>query len=112
MRLALYMRLARIDDEAELDAFEDELLDRFGPLPDAAEVLMDHSRIRIGARTLRIARIDAGPAAIALTPRRDFSADASRADLTKKDGRLLLSEKTANDERITRVRVLLETLGP
>ncbi|TCM28418.1 helicase-related protein [Novosphingobium sp. ST904] len=112
VRLALYMRLARIDDEAELDAFEDELLDRFGPLPDAAEVLMDHSRIRIGARTLRIARIDAGPAAIALTPRRDFSADASRADLTKKDGRLLLSEKTANDERITRVRVLLETLGP
>jgi transcription-repair coupling factor (superfamily II helicase) len=112
VRLALYMRLARIDDEAELDAFEDELLDRFGPLPDAAEVLMDHSRIRIGARTLRIARIDAGPAAIALTPRRDFSADASRADLTEKDGRLLLSEKTANDERITRVRVLLETLGP
>jgi transcription-repair coupling factor (superfamily II helicase) len=87
------------------------LLDRFGPLPDAAEVLMDHSRIRIGARTLRIARIDAGPAAIALTPRRDCSADASRADLTEKDGRLL-SEKTANDERITRVRVLLETLGP
>ena len=90
----------------------DELLDRIGPLPDAAEVLMDHSRIRIGARTLRIARIDVGPAAIALTPRRDFSADASRADLTEKDGRLLLSEKTASDKRITRVRVLLETLGP
>jgi transcription-repair coupling factor (superfamily II helicase) len=111
VRLTLYMRLARIEDEAALDAFEDELLDRFGPLPPPAEVLMDHARIRIGARTLRIARIVAGPAAIALTPRRDFSADARQADLTEKDGRLLLSEKTANDERTTRVRVLLETLG-
>ena len=44
--------------------------------------------VRMGSDhlTLRIARINACPAAIALTPRRDFSADASRADLTEKEG--------------------------
>ena len=33
VRLALYRRLADLDDEGEIDAFGAELVDRFGPLP-------------------------------------------------------------------------------
>jgi len=35
-RLVLYKRLASAPDQADADRIRDELLDRFGPLPDAA----------------------------------------------------------------------------
>lgn len=110
VRLSLYVRLARIQDDAGIDAFEDELVDRFGPLPPDAEALMTRARIRAAARMLDIARIDAGAAAIALTPRRGFAADAAAAGLTEKNGRLLLAEATDDAARSGRVRELLETL--
>ena len=34
VRLALYRRLAEIEDEREIDGFAAELVDRFGPLPE------------------------------------------------------------------------------
>ena len=111
VRLALYARLSRCDDEAALDDFEEELLDRFGALPDEAETLITRARIRIAARALSIERIDAGAAAIALTPRRDFASALTGTGLVEKNGRLLLSEATAEDARIGRVQALLENLA-
>lgn len=111
VRLGLYVRLSRIGMEAALEAFEEELLDRFGPLPAAAEALMDQARIRVAARALDVGRIDAGAAAIALTPRRGFTADPASAGLKSKDGRLLLVEPTKEGERAVRVQALLETLA-
>ncbi len=106
VRLGLYVRLSRIESDGELEAFEEELLDRFGPLPADAERLLARARIRIAARTLGIARIDAGPAAIALTPRE--GATLSGEGLVEKDGRLILAEATYEAGRIERVRALLE----
>ncbi|SDA35556.1 helicase-related protein [Sphingomonas sp. NFR15] len=111
VRLALYVRYARIEDDAALDAFEEELLDRFGPLPPAAAALMLRARIRIAAHALRIERIDAGTAAIALTPRRGFDADAKAAGLDEKNGRLLLREPADDPARSERVHALLEDLA-
>ncbi len=111
VRLSLYVRLARIDNEAALDAFEEELLDRFGTLPPAAEALMARSRVRFAALAMGIKRIDAGAAAIALTPRHDLQFDGAKAGLSEKDGRLLLAQPTADDERIGRVQSLLEELA-
>jgi transcription-repair coupling factor (superfamily II helicase) len=111
IRLTLYVRLARIDSDAGLDTFEEELLDRFGPLPSQAEALMMHARIRLAARALHIARIDAGAAAIALTPRREFDADTGGAGLEEKNGRLLLREPTEDATRNDRVRALLDALA-
>ncbi len=68
LRLQLYGRLARLQSVGEVDIFEEELADRFGAIPDAAQELLVLVRLRILARTLGIRRIDAGPAAIALTP--------------------------------------------
>jgi transcription-repair coupling factor (superfamily II helicase) len=111
MRLGLYVRLARIGGDADLDAFEEELVDRFGPLPDPAAALIVRVRMIGHARAAGIARVDAGPAAIALTPRRDLTGDPAALGLTRKDARWLLKEETGDDERTTRVERLLEDLA-
>jgi transcription-repair coupling factor (superfamily II helicase) len=111
VRLALYIRLARIEDETELDAYEDELIDRFGPLPQPACELMTHAHLRLAARHAEIARVDAGPAAIALTPRRGFKADPKAHGLTASKDRLLLSESIAEADRSQRLQTLLEELA-
>ena len=112
LRVTLYARLARVADQAELDAFAAELEDRFGPPPPDARTLLELAAIRLNAADTRVARIDAGPAAIALTPRPDFAGDADAAGLTGKNGRLLLAERIEDaDERLERVRAVLESLA-
>ena len=111
IRLGLYVRLSRLVDETGLDALEEELVDRFGPLPPAAEHLIDANRIAILARAAGIARIDAGPAAIALTPRGAARDIGKYAKLSKKDGRWLLKEETDDADRLARVTTLLESIG-
>ncbi|MBA2934512.1 DEAD/DEAH box helicase [Sphingomonas sp. CGMCC 1.13654] len=109
LRLTLYARLSRLSDAHSMDAFADELEDRFGALPPPAKVLLAIARIRIAARILGIAKIDAGPSAIAITPRRDFAGDPSMAKLIEKNGRFLLREKIEDPcARLERVLELIE----
>ena len=113
IRVTLYARLARIEDQAGLDGFADELEDRFGAAPPEARALIDVAAVRLAAHDAKIARIDAGPAAVALTPRPDFAADAAAAGLAEKNGRLLLAERIEDaGERLERVRALLDALTP
>lgn len=113
IRVELYARLARSRDVVTVDALEEELQDRFGPLPLAADTLMAISRLRCVARGTEIARIDAGPGAIALTPRKAFVADAAAAGLVAKNGRLILDERLEDaSARIARISDLLEQLAP
>lgn len=109
LRVTLYARLARIADEPALDAFEAELEDRFGALPEEAARLLAVARVGLAARAARIARIDAGPGAIALTPRPDFA--GSTGGLEEKNGRLLAKERIEDaSARLERVVALLEGL--
>ena len=59
-RLALYKRLAGAMDDAEVADLRTELADRFGPLPEAAQRLLDIVRIRTAARALAIEKLEAG----------------------------------------------------
>jgi transcription-repair coupling factor (superfamily II helicase) len=112
VRINLHARLARASDAEEIDALAAEMEDRFGQLPDEVQTLFALARIRHLACPARIARIDAGPAAIAITPRRDFAADAEAAGLKEKNGRLLLAEKVASGEaRVRLVSTLLDQLA-
>ena len=65
-RLVLYKRLANCDDEEPLDRLREELIDRFGPLPDHTRALVDCHRLRILGKPLGISRIDATDTAIQL----------------------------------------------
>lgn len=111
IRLGLYVRIARADDEGEIEAMEQELLDRFGPLPSDAQQLLALARIALLARTAGIARVDGGPAAIALTPHGKPKRQPAGLGLIAKEGRWLLKEATEDAERPTRVTELLEALG-
>jgi transcription-repair coupling factor (superfamily II helicase) len=111
IRINLYARIARLSSPGELDALAEELEDRFGTLPAEAEDLITLSQIRHLARAARIARVDAGPGAIALTPRSDFQADAP--GLERKGDRLLLKQRLEHPrKRLARLRALLEELSP
>jgi len=110
IRLGLYVRLARLTDGAEVDALQEELADRFGPLPPNAERLVEAARINILARAAGIEKVDAGPAAVALTPRSAGPACPCAHGFAKKDGRWILKEQIADAARLVRVREVLETL--
>jgi len=63
-RLVLYKRLANCESTEELDALAEELVDRFGVLPDSARTLVETHRLRILSRPLGVLRIDAGSNAV------------------------------------------------
>jgi transcription-repair coupling factor (superfamily II helicase) len=61
VRLALYRRLAEVEDEREIDAFAAELADRFGPLPEEVRHLLDIVAIKSLCRRANVEKVDAGP---------------------------------------------------
>jgi transcription-repair coupling factor (superfamily II helicase) len=77
-RLVLYKRLASCRDDAEVDRIRDELLDRFGPLPAAAENLLRVIRLKILARRLGISAIDTARGEIVLTAGESTKVDPQR----------------------------------
>ncbi len=65
-RLVLYKRLANCETAGVLELLQEELVDRFGLLPEPARALVECHRLRIQGRALGISRIDASDAAILL----------------------------------------------
>ena len=59
-RLALYKRLAEIERPEDIIDARAELADRFGPLPEPVEALLDVVALRVAARPLGVERIEAG----------------------------------------------------
>ena len=65
-RLVIYKRLANANNDDDLDGLQEELIDRFGLLPEQGEALMACHRLRIAAKPLGINKIDASDSAIQL----------------------------------------------
>jgi len=61
VRLALYRRLSEIEDERDIEAFAAELVDRFGPLPEEVEYLLQVVSIKSLCRRANVERIEVGP---------------------------------------------------
>ncbi|HTP91631.1 MAG TPA: transcription-repair coupling factor [Xanthobacteraceae bacterium] len=61
VRLALYRRLAEIETDRDIEAFGAELVDRFGPLPQEVEYLLQIVAIKSLCRRANVERIEAGP---------------------------------------------------
>ncbi|HXK53076.1 MAG TPA: transcription-repair coupling factor [Hyphomicrobiales bacterium] len=61
LRLGLYRRLSMMEDEAELESFAAELIDRFGPLPGEVRQLLKVVAIKMLCRKANIEKLDAGP---------------------------------------------------
>ncbi len=61
LRLEAYRRLAEVTTRAEVDDIRNEWLDRYGPIPDRAEALLDVARLRaecarIGIRDITVTK--------------------------------------------------------
>ncbi len=63
-RLVIYKRLANCNSPEDLDEMHQELIDRFGLLPEPAQALLDCHRLRLAAKPLGIIKVDASSEAI------------------------------------------------
>jgi transcription-repair coupling factor (superfamily II helicase) len=119
-RLVLYKRLANCELVEDLEALQEELVDRFGLMPDATRALIDSHRLRIEARPLGVVKVDAGPDAMVLQFQPNPPIDPARIiqliqtrknfKLSGQD-RLRIEEKHGGaTERVQRVRAIFREL--
>lgn len=64
LRLSLYRRLAHLTSKEEIDAFSDELIDRFGPYPDEVKNLLTIVHLKRLAEKAGVDKIETGPKGI------------------------------------------------
>lgn len=60
-RLSIYKRLSGVQSNDQLTFIQEELIDRFGTLPDQARSLLETHRLRLHMNRLGIKKIDANP---------------------------------------------------
>ena len=56
-RMGLYQRIIALNDETAIDAIEDELRDRFGPLPWQAQALLYSAKLRLAGKKASVESI-------------------------------------------------------
>ncbi|HEY1287758.1 MAG TPA: transcription-repair coupling factor [Burkholderiales bacterium] len=87
-RLSLYKRLADAETREALDALREELVDRFGELPEPARALLECHMVRIAARPLGVTRVDATHEAVQLQFIKNPPVDGAKViDFIRKKGR-------------------------
>jgi transcription-repair coupling factor (superfamily II helicase) len=64
LRMGLYRRLATLEDDAAVEGFAAEMIDRFGPLPQEVEQLLGIVAIKNLCRRANIEKVEAGPKGI------------------------------------------------
>ena len=61
LRLSLYRRIASLEVQDDVHALREELIDRFGSLPDEVKNLLELVVIKCFCRQACIEKLDAGP---------------------------------------------------
>lgn len=121
VRLALYRRLAEIEDEQEIEAFGAELVDRFGPLPEEVEHLLKIVAIKSLCRRANVERVESGPKGAVLSFRDNvfanpegliaFIREQGRAARVRPDQKLVLFEEWERPEqRLKGITAMLRQL--
>ncbi len=59
-RLMMYKKIAAAKSREELELAQEEMIDRFGDLPDAAKTLFEIARLKLKIRSIGILKIDLG----------------------------------------------------
>ena len=123
-RLVLYKRISGADDLAAVQELQEELVDRFGPLPASAGLLFAQARLRLQAKALGVTGISGGDGSFTLSFSEQPNIDVEtllrlirgEPKVYRFDGRskLTVSRPTASaDERLLAVETLLQQLaGP
>jgi transcription-repair coupling factor (superfamily II helicase) len=122
VRLALYRRLADIEEDSEREAFAAEMIDRFGSLPLEAEQLIQVAGLKAMCKRANIAKLDAGPKGASITFRDPGFPDPTALvryvqsrplDFkARPDGKLIVSgEWPEAPARLKALKAFLETLS-
>jgi transcription-repair coupling factor (superfamily II helicase) len=77
-RLTLYKRLADCQESEALEKLQEELVDRFGELPQQARALLDSHRLRLLCKPLGISKLDAAVEQVVVQFEPDPPIDAMR----------------------------------
>jgi transcription-repair coupling factor (superfamily II helicase) len=75
LRLSLYRRLSTLDTDQEIEGFGAEMIDRFGPLPDAVRQLLKIVSIKALCRRANVEKVEAGPKGAIIAFRNDSFAN-------------------------------------
>ncbi len=120
-RLSLYKKLASCDDDDALLAMQEELIDRYGKLPEQATALIETHRLRLAAEKLGVRKIDASSDLIVLTFAPDAPVDPGRliALLQREKNmrlagpeKLRIETRTANlQARLAQLRAVFKALA-
>jgi len=123
VRLGLYRRIAHLVDQSEIDAFASELIDRFGPMPEEVENLLQIVAIKQMCRDARVEKVDAGPkGAVLAFHNNDFpnpsglinfiNQQAGTVQLRPEDNKLVYKRRwDTPQERVQGIRHLLQKLA-
>ena len=60
-RLSIYKRMANCNVQDKIDDMQEEMIDRFGPLPEATDNLVKIMEIKLNAKKACVAKLDVGP---------------------------------------------------
>ena len=115
-RLALYQRLARARDRQEVPGFQDEMRDRFGPIPPAVENLLGLVELRILAMSAGVESVLQSSGGITLGLAQDVG--SARVPLQRALGsaasvgnrQIRLSNRALGDQWLRRLTQTLERL--
>ena len=102
VRMSLYRRLSELESKNDIESFAAELIDRFGPLPDEVENLLQIVEIKQLCRRANVDRVEAGPKGAVIGFHND-----SPADITKLMGWLQSKSGTIKlrpDQKLVAVR--------
>ena len=121
LRLSFYKKLATAKNTDQIDALMEEFVDRFGKLPPQAQTLIDVHRLRVISQPYGVVKVDAAPALITITFKKNPPIDSMRIiELIQKNRHIKLagSEKLRIEralpeakERAHMVRDVLRALG-
>lgn len=91
-KIAFYQKVASVEEIAEINEAREELSDRYGPLPPAAQNLLNVAQIRLLAEQLHIVAIseEKGEMQIRFTAQAPFAANDLRVISQKYAGRLMI----------------------
>ncbi|MEL6688028.1 MAG: TRCF domain-containing protein, partial [Pseudomonadota bacterium] len=75
LRLSLYRRISDLENDEDSDGLAAELIDRFGPIPDEVDALLNVMKIKRLCRKAHVEKVDAGPKGVVLTMRHQEMSD-------------------------------------
>jgi transcription-repair coupling factor (superfamily II helicase) len=121
LRLSFYKKLATAKAPDQVDALLEEIVDRFGKLPQQAQTLIDVHRLRVLSQPYGVVKVDAAPGVITITFKPQPPIDPMRIiDLIQKNKHIKLAgneklriERELKDpkDRAQMVRDVLRSLG-